>query len=201
MAVYTKFHKENIEEILSSYEIGKLNSFKGIQEGIENTNYFLLVDNKKYILTIYEKRVNEKDGVDYHFISVESFKNKIDNGNFIEYEKVYNEIYYGTLKSELEKLIQKHNIIFDVDVIGAISLKKYFSKKSISIFINPGSIEVLETRLTNRGIDTKSSLKERLSKAKNEMDMINNFDTSIINDDLDHAKTEIFKTVDFFLNN
>ena len=146
-------------------------------------------------------RDNEKDGVDYHFISLESFKNKIDNNSFIEYEKVYDEIYYGTLKSEVEKLIQNHNLIFDVDVIGAISLKKYFSKKSISIFINPGSIEVLETRLINRGKDTKSSLKERLSKAKNEMDMINNFDTSIINDDLDHAKTEIFKTVDFFLNN
>jgi len=82
-------------------------------------------------------RDNEKDGVDYHFISLESFKNKIDNNSFIEYEKVYDEIYYGTLKSEVEKLIQNHNLIFDVDVIGAISLKKYFSKKSISIFINP----------------------------------------------------------------
>ena len=100
-----------------------------------------------------------------------------------------------------QKLIQNHNIIFDVDVIGAISLKKYFSKKSISIFINPGSIEGLENRLIKRGKDSKNSLKERLSKARNEMDMIDNFDTSIINDDLDFAKRDIFKTVDIFLNN
>lgn len=151
--------------------------------------------------TTRKKRVNEEEGIDYHFISIESFKNKIDNDSFIEYEKVYDNIFYGTLKSEVEKLIKNHNIIFDVDVIGAISLKKYFSKKSISIFINPGSIEVLENRLVKRGKDSKTSLKERLSKARNEMDMIDNFDTSIINDDLDFAKRDIFKTVDIFLNN
>ena len=149
--------------------------------------------------TTRKKRVNEEDGIDYHFISIESFKNKIDNDSFIEYEKVYDNIFYGTLKSEVEKLIKNHNIIFDVDVIGAISLKKYFSKKSISIFINPGSIEVLENRLIKRGKDSKTSLKERLSKARNEMDMIDNFDTSIINDDLDYAKRDIFKTVDIYL--
>ena len=150
-------------------------------------------------VTTRKKRKNEIDGLDYHFISVKDFTKKINHKEFIEYEKVYEEIYYGTLKSEIDKLIKNHNIIFDVDVVGAISLKKYFLDKALTIFINPPSIEELEKRLIERGLNSKDDLKERINKAKKEIEMKSSFDYSITNDNLERAKYEIIKKVKDFL--
>ena len=100
--------------------------------------------------TTRKKRDHEINGKDYFFYSPEEFKNSIENQDFIEYEKVYENIYYGTLKSEVNNLIVNHNIVFDVDVLGALSLKKYFKSLAISIFIKPPSIDVLEKRLIDR---------------------------------------------------
>tara|TARA_B100001250_G_C19620970_1_gene709345 strand:+ start:327 stop:896 length:570 start_codon:yes stop_codon:yes gene_type:complete len=151
--------------------------------------------------TTRQKRENESDKIDYHFLSVDDFKTKIDNNEFIELEKVYEDVYYGTLKSEVDNLIKNYNIIFDVDVVGAVSLKKYFLDKSLTIFINPPSIEELEKRLIDRGLNSKDDLKERINKAKKEIEMKSTFDYSITNDDLDKAKSEISKIVKDFLNN
>ena len=150
--------------------------------------------------TTRQKRENENDKIDYHFLSLDEFKAKIDNNEFIELEKVYEDVYYGTLKSEVDKLIKKYNIIFDVDVIGAVSLKKYFLDKALTIFINPPSIEELEKRLIERGLNSKDDLKERIKKAKKEIEMKSSFDYSITNDDLDMAKSEIIEIVKGFLN-
>ena len=151
--------------------------------------------------TTRQIRENETDGIDYHFMSLEDFKAKIDAKDFIEFEKVYQGIYYGTLKSEIDNLIKKCNIIFDVDVVGALTLKKYFSSDALTIFIDPPSLKELENRLINRGVNSPDDLKERLEKAKIEIEMKSNFDYSITNDDLENAKSDIFKKVDSFLNN
>ena len=151
--------------------------------------------------TTRQIRENETDGIDYHFMSLEDFKAKIDAKDFIEFEKVYQGIYYGTLKSEIDSLIKKYNIIFDVDVVGALSLKKYFSSDALSIFIDPPSLNELENRLIKRGVNSDDDLKERLEKAKKEIEIKSNFDCSITNDDLEKAKSDIFEKVDIFLNN
>tara|TARA_B100001029_G_C15030547_1_gene436642 strand:+ start:123 stop:689 length:567 start_codon:yes stop_codon:yes gene_type:complete len=151
--------------------------------------------------TTRQKRENESHGLDYHFMSLKDFTKKINNNDFIEYEKVYEDIYYGTLKSEIDKLIKNHNIIFDVDVLGAISLKKYFLDKALTIFINPPSIKELESRLIQRGLNSVDDLKERINKAKKEIEMKSSFDYSITNDNLERAKYEIIKKVKDFLNN
>ena len=150
--------------------------------------------------TTREIRKNETNYIDYNFLDVKTFKNKISNGEFIEFEEVYTDVFYGTLKSEVKKMIKNHNLIFDVDVVGATSLKKYFSKNSISIFINPPSIGELEKRLIDRGMKF-DIIKERIAKAKYEISMEDKFDFSIINDDLDLAKKEILDLVKTFLNN
>ena len=148
--------------------------------------------------TTRKKRENETNGIDYHFITIKEFENKISQGEFIEYEKVYDDVFYGTLKSEIKELIKNYNIIFDVDVIGALSLKKYFTEQAITIFINPPSLEELRKRLIERGLNSKDDLEERLNKAKKEIEMKSTFDYSITNDDLDRAKSEISEIfVDF----
>ena len=151
--------------------------------------------------TTRKKRISEKNNIDYHFISPTIFKNKIKDNEFIEFEKVYDGVYYGTLKSEGESLINDYNIIFDVDVAGAESLKKYFSSKSISIFIKPPSIDELNNRLEKRGLNTKNELKERLKKAKKEMLVSEAFDYIITNDKLEKAKKQIYDLVENFLSN
>ena len=149
--------------------------------------------------TTRKKRDHEINGKDYFFFSPEEFKNSIENQDFIEYEKVYENMYYGTLKSEVNNLIVNHNIVFDVDVLGALSLKKYFKSLAISIFIKPPSIDVLEKRLIDRKKNDPSEIKERIRKAKIEMKTEADFDTVIINKDLDVAKQELIDKVEKFL--
>ena len=146
------------------------------------------------------KRENEKNGEDYHFLSVLEFKKKIENNEFIEWEEVYENNFYGTLKEEIEKIWEsgKH-VVFDVDVIGGISLKKYFGNNAISIFINPPSLVILFERLTKRATDNKSSLQKRMNKAAEEIKYKDQFDKIINNDKLDIAINETVNIVENFI--
>lgn len=137
-------------------------------------------------------RKNEINGKDYYFISVEEFQKKIKENQFIEWEEVYPNRYYGTLKTEIERIWNKnHVVLFDVDVKGGINLKKIFNKNAISIFIAPPSIEILKTRLEKRGTENAESIKIRLEKAEYEMTFANQFDYIIVNDNLNEAKENI----------
>lgn len=146
-------------------------------------------------------RGNEKDGKDYFFLSVEEFKKRIENDEFIEWEEVYKDLFYGTLKSEIERIWESgHNVLFDVDVKGAINLKNKFGNRSIAIFIMPPSVEELENRLVKRATDTPEKIKIRVEKAKDELELANQFDTVIVNHQLDKAKETAVKILTSFLH-
>ena len=144
-----------------------------------------------------EIRSNEKDGVDYHFLSIDEFRARIENDDFVEWEQVYENQYYGTLKSEVERIwAEGFNAIFDVDVIGGINLKKHFGEKAISIFVQPPSIKALGDRLRGRSTEDEASLSKRLDKAGEEMEKASQFDVILVNDDLDTAKSEAEKLIE-----
>jgi guanylate kinase len=133
----------------------------------------------------------EQDGKDYYFLSPEEFKQKIDTNEFIEWEEVYAGNFYGTLKTEIERIWQEgRNVIFDVDVKGGINLKKYFGDKALAIFVKVPSIEVLKQRLTERGTESEESLSRRLFKAKFEMTFQDRFDVVLVNEDLNKSLEE-----------
>jgi len=147
------------------------------------------------------ERYGEENGKDYHFLNVKEFKQKIDRNEFIEWEEVYKNNYYGTLKSEIDRIWKSENhVIFDVDVIGGLSLKKYFGENALSIFINPPSIEILFDRLNQRGTDNESSIKERMYKAKTELTYKNQFDMVIANDNLNFAVQKTIKIIKSFIS-
>ena len=151
--------------------------------------------------TTREMRKNEKNGIDYYFITYDEFKKNIDEGNFIEWEQVYNNDFKGTLKSEIKRLVdKKKNIIFDVDVVGGLNLKKYFGKDSLSIFIDVPSVDDLENRLLRRGTDSEKNIQERLRKAEKEISLKNNFDLIIMNDNILKSKNIILRDVNKFLS-
>ena len=145
-----------------------------------------------------EQRKNEKDGVDYYFLSVDEFKKSISNDSFIEWEEVYKDTFYGTLISELENTTK--DIVFDIDVVGGLNVKKLFPNKSLTIFIKPPTIKELELRLRARSSDNESSIIERLKKAKLEMQSINKFDHVVENNILDDCYKEVSKIVYNFIN-
>ena len=146
------------------------------------------------------KREYEVDGHDYYFLSVSDFKNKIHSGEFIEWEEVYTDNYYGTLKSEIENIWKEgKHVIFDVDVIGGIKLKSIFADKALSIFVQPPSITELENRLIGRGSETPETIIKRVGKAEIEMKSAKEFDYILINDTLEVAKKEAGKVVSDFL--
>ena len=141
-------------------------------------------------------RGEEIDGKDYHFISIEKFKNNIEKDLFVEFEEVYPDKFYGTLKSEVENNWKNNKIvIFDVDVKGGVALKKYFGEKALSIFIKPPSIEELERRLLSRNTDDAAAIKTRLAKVEEELTYQNQFDIIVINDDIEKAKKEIISII------
>jgi len=149
-----------------------------------------------------QKRENEKDGVDYYFIEPEEFKEKICTDEFVEWQEVYPGNYYGTLKSELSRILANGKIpIFDVDVVGGLNLKKYFGENALALFIRPPSIEVLENRLVNRKSESEASIKKRIAKAEKELSLANKFDMIIINDDLQRALNQAVDYVANFLFN
>ncbi len=146
------------------------------------------------------KRPNEKDKVDYYFFNTDEFRKKIEQNEFVEWEEVYPDQYYGTLKSELQRIWSKgHLVIFDVDVIGGINIKKLYKEKCLAIFIMPPSVEELKKRLKNRSTESDESLKKRVARAKKEMDYANKFDIIIINDQLEKAQSETEAVIRKFL--
>ncbi|MBU0765301.1 MAG: guanylate kinase [Bacteroidetes bacterium] len=145
-------------------------------------------------------RAGEKHGVDYYFMSAGEFRNKIAADEFLEWEEVYTDHLYGTLKSEVDRIWNKgNNVIFDVDVKGGINIKKYYGKEALSLFIMPPSVEELEKRLRSRSTDSDKDIKTRIDKAKEEISRSGSFDRIIINDDLDTAIREAIETVGNFL--
>ncbi|MDG1476478.1 MAG: guanylate kinase [Vicingaceae bacterium] len=147
-----------------------------------------------------EPRKGETDGVDYHFLSTQTFKDRIENDEFVEWEEVYNDNYYGTLKSEINRIWEDGNsVIFDVDVEGGLSLTKHFGEKALAIFIKPPSFEALETRLRGRGTETEEKIQNRLAKAEKEMGYSKWFDYIIVNEELATAQQEVFSLVKSFL--
>ena len=133
----------------------------------------------------------EKNGQDYHFLSPTDFKKKIDNDEFVEWEEVYEGNFYGTLKSEIQRIWnQGKNVIFDVDVKGGLNLKKYFGDKALAIFVKVPSLEVLKERLHDRGTESEESLSRRLFKAQFETSFQDKFDVVLVNEDLERSRAE-----------
>ncbi len=147
-----------------------------------------------------EKRNYETDGLHYHFLGIEGFKKAIENNEFIEYEEVYKDNFYGTLKSELKKIWdQKKVVIFDVDVIGGIHLKETFGNNALSVFVQAPSVAELEKRLRSRQTETEEKILTRIKKANHEMSFANSFDKILINENLEIAKKEAAELVSKFL--
>lgn len=145
------------------------------------------------------KREDETDGKDYYFLTLEEFRERIKNDEFVEWEEVYKDNFYGTLKSEVERIRNagKH-VIFDVDVVGGLNIKKIFRDEALAIFIKPPSEKILEERLRNRNTEDSTSLEKRLSKAKFELSFAPKFDKAIVNDDLETAVRETIRSIKEF---
>lgn len=147
-------------------------------------------------------RGKEQHGKEYYFLSAEEFRDKIARNEFLEYEEVYEDRFYGTLKSEIDRITAKgKNVIFDVDVVGGLNIKKQYPEKSLTIFIAPPSIEELEKRLKKRATDEPQIIAERVKKAAYEMIFAEKFDKIVVNDNLETAKKEIEDIVRQFLSN
>lgn len=145
-------------------------------------------------------RGSEQNGVEYFFLTPEEFKLKIQNDEFLEYEEVYQDRFYGTLKQQVEnQRNQGQNVVFDVDVKGGVNIKKYYGDEAMSLFIQPPSVEELRKRLEGRATDSAEAIAERLAKAEYEMTFASQFDHIIVNDDLETAKQETLKIVKAFL--
>ncbi len=144
----------------------------------------------------------EKDGVEYYFLSTEEFERRIAADEFVEHEEVYKGCYYGTLRSEVERIWGKgHTIVFDVDVKGGLNLKKIFGSQALTVFIQPPSIDELRRRLVGRGTDTPEKIEQRIAKAGEELAYAPQFDTIVVNDDLATAQAEAEKKVRAFIAN
>ncbi|EFI73265.1 MULTISPECIES: guanylate kinase [Segatella] len=145
-------------------------------------------------------RGTEKNGVEYFFLTAEEFREKISRDEFLEYEEVYQDRFYGTLKSQVEKQTEQgQNVVFDVDVKGGCNIKKFYGERALSVFIQPPSIEELRRRLEGRATDAPEVIEQRLAKADYEMTFASQFDHIIVNDDLAKAEEETFNLVKAFL--
>ena len=150
--------------------------------------------------TTRNKREHEKDGVDYYFLTHEDFKRKIEHNDFLEYEQVYDGLYYGTLKSEIKRIWSLGKIVvFDVDVVGGKNLKTYFGSKALGIFVKPPSLDVLTERLRLRKTETAESLKTRIAKATVEMTFEKEFDVALVNNDLNTTFAEAERLIESFI--
>ena len=145
-------------------------------------------------------RGTEKNGVEYYFLTPEEFKTRIAQGDFLEYEEVYTDKFYGTLKSEVERIIQEgDNVIFDVDVVGGCNIKRFYGDRALSVFIQPPSIEELRKRLIGRGTEPPEVIESRIAKAAYELGFADKFDVVVVNDDLETAKAKALQVIQAFL--
>ena len=145
-------------------------------------------------------RGTERNGIDYFFLSPDEFRQKISKGEFLEYEEVYQDKFYGTLKSQVDSQVNRgENVVFDVDVKGGCNIKKYYGNRALSVFIQPPSVEELRRRLLGRATDAPEVIEQRLSKAAYELTFADRFDKVIVNDDLAVAKAEAYQIVSDFL--
>lgn len=145
-------------------------------------------------------RGTEQHGVEYFFLSPEEFRQRIEHNEFLEYEEVYENRFYGTLKAQVEKQLEEgQNVVFDVDVKGGINIKKFYGEQALSLFIQPPSVEELRRRLESRGTDTPEAIENRLAKASYELTFAPQFDHIVVNDDLAAAKQETLQLVSSFL--
>jgi guanylate kinase len=146
-------------------------------------------------------RIGEKDGVDYYFLSKEEFKQRVAAGDFLEWEEVYPDHFYGTLNSEITRIHSNgHCVLFDVDVVGGLNIKKIYNDRALSVFVSPPSVEALKDRLEKRATDSPEKIRLRLDKARTEMERAPEFDVLIINNDLQLALAEAESVVRNFLN-
>ena len=146
-------------------------------------------------------RGTEQHGVEYYFLSAEEFKQRIANDEFLEYEEVYENRFYGTLKAPIEKqLAEGFNVVFDVDVVGGCNIKKYYGDRALSVFIQPPSIVELRKRFVARATDAAEVIESRIAKAEFELGFAEKFDVVVINDDLEKAQADALKTIQNFLN-
>ena len=145
-------------------------------------------------------RRTERDGVEYFFLTPEAFKEKIRNDEFLEYEEVYQDRFYGTLKSQVDSQTARgENVIFDVDVKGGVNIKQFYGERALSIFIQPPSVEELRRRLVGRATDTPEVIEQRLAKADYELTFADRFDHVVVNDDLAKAEQETYEIIARFL--
>lgn len=146
-------------------------------------------------------RTGETDGVDYYFMTTGEFRKRVIAGEFLEWEEVYPDHFYGTLKSEIKRIQAKgHRVLFDVDVVGGLNIKKIYKDQALSVFISPPSVEALKERLEKRATDSPEKIQLRLDKAKTEMARAPEFDAIIVNDNLEDALAKAEKLVKEFLH-
>lgn len=148
-----------------------------------------------------DKRGKEEDGKDYYFLSLDEFKKKIEENAFIEWEEVYEGNFYGTLKSEMQRIWDsgKH-VVFDVDVKGGLKIKEYFGKRALAVFVKVPSLEILAERLKDRGTESQENLEKRISKAKYEMSFADQFDAILVNDDMEKSFDKAEELVNEFID-
>jgi len=145
-------------------------------------------------------RGTEQNGVEYFFLTPEEFRQRVENNEFLEYEEVYQDRFYGTLKAQVERQLQEgQNVVFDVDVKGGVNIKRFYGNQAMSLFIQPPSVAELRRRLEGRGTDTPEAIENRLAKAEYEMTFAPQFDHIVVNDDLEQAKQQTLRLVEDFL--
>jgi guanylate kinase len=145
-------------------------------------------------------RGTEQNGVEYFFLTPEEFRTKIDNDEFLEYEEVYANRFYGTLKAQVEKQLEEgQNVVFDVDVKGGVNIKKFYGERALSVFIQPPSVDELRRRLEGRATDAPEVINDRIARAEYELSFAPQFDTIVVNDDLETAKAEALQKIKDFL--
>lgn len=197
--------KQVVKPKKGKYDMGRLIIFSAPSGTGKSTivRYLLEKDLKlKFSISATSRlpRGDEKDGKEYYFLTPEEFKSRIKKGDFLEYEEVYEDNFYGTLKSEVDRILASgYNVVFDVDCVGGLAIKKIYGDKALSIFIMPPSVEELRNRLEKRGTDTPEDIQNRLDKATHEMTFASQFDTIIMNDDFDKAKSDTVKLIRNFI--
>jgi guanylate kinase len=173
---------------------GKTTIVKHLMEKIPQLSFSISATSR-------DPRRKEQDGTDYYFLDTETFRKKISRGEFLEWEEVYEGTYYGTLKSEVDRIASEgKTAIFDVDVVGGTNIKKQYGNKALAVFIKAPSLQVLEARLRNRKTDSEDVIGKRLAKAQKELGYARFFDQIIINDRLDEAIRETENVLNKFLN-